>query len=385
MKFRLPDVGEGIHEGEIVRWRVQEGESVQENQVLVEVETDKAVVEIPSPVAGVVGSIPHDPGDRVEVGEVLIVLETEGDDPGGDSDTGTIVGDLSGGESEGAHETEEVREGPVPATPATRRLARKLGVDLHEVEATGSDGRVTPEDVRRAAGEAPGEDAKLVPVRGVRRSVAAVMAESQRSVPQATHTDTADVTELVQAHGFGDSKRDDRWTWTSLLVWAVARVLPDHPRLNARYDDENEVLELRDALHIGVSVDTEDGLIVPVVRRAGRKEPDELASSTQTLIERARSRSLDLEEVRDATFTVTNIGSIGGRWGVARVPATQSAVLVIGRVTREPAVHAGEVVPRSRLPLSVSFDHRILDGADVARFTNALVGRLEGNDGFPFG
>lgn len=392
MQFRLPDVGEGIHEAEVVRWRVQEGEEVRENQVLVEVETDKAVVEIPSPTAGVVASIPHDPGDRVEVGETLVVLETGEDVPEDGPDSDTVVGQLADGRARETHPPRETRDGPVPAAPATRRLARELEVDLHEVEGTGPDGRVTSADVRRAAG-APGEqtppdgaadEADRVPARGVRRSVAEVMAESQRSVPQATHMDVADVTALAASLEEGNRQRETPISWTALMVRAAARILPDHPRLNARYDEENEVLVLRRALHVGVSVDTEDGLIVPVVRDAGEKDLDELVASIRTLVERTRSRSLDLEEVRDATFTVTNIGSIGGRWGVARVPRTQSAVLVVGRMTREPAVVGGEVVPRDRLPLSVSFDHRILDGADVARFTRDLVAVLEGEDGFPF-
>ncbi len=369
MEFKLPDVGEGIHEGEILRWHVQEGESVEENQTLVEIETDKAVVEIPSPCAGVVASLPHEPGDVVDVGETLIVID-EG------KEAGTVVGNLPDEDDEAPDDVPggDGQNGPVPAAPATRKLARELGVDLNEVEGTGPDGRVMPDDVRRRAeGEDEGDHVRRVPVRGVRRSVAETMAASQREMPQATHTDAADVTELRAAL----ERRSETLTWTVLLVRAAAAVLPDHPRVNARFDADAEQIVEPKHVHMGVSVDTEDGLIVPVVRRAEEKDLDELAADISRLVAGARDRSLDLEELRGATFTVTNIGAIGGRWGVARVPPEQGCVLVAGRAAREPAVHDGEVVPRVQLPLSVSFDHRLLDGADVARFTSDLIDELE--------
>lgn len=398
MNFQFPDLGEGIHEGEIVRWHVEEGERVRENDILVEVETDKAVVEIPSPCGGVVESVPYDPGDIVEVGETLVVIRTDEDakddpeTPQQEPGTTTVVGELAEDEDE-TDTTSRDGDEPVKATPATRRLARELDVSLDQVDGTGPEGRVTSEDVRREAGaaESEGDEQRtrsneygtvtVQPLRGVRRSVADAMDTSHREIPRATHMDTADVTEIERELESINETRPTAITLTSVLGAAVLDVLPDHPGVNARFDGESRTILRRQYYNLGVSVDTKDGLIVPVVKHADRYSLPELNAEIHRLIRAARDRALELEELRDATFTVTNIGAVGGRWGIAQVPSDQAAILATGRVESRPRVVGDDIVPRSILPLSVSFDHRVLDGADVARFTNDLVDRLQ-DEGF---
>lgn len=398
MKFEFPDLGEGVHEGEIVRWHVEEGDRIREHDILVEVETDKAVVEIPSPCGGVVESVPYDPGDIVEVGETLVVIRADGDSRDepetSEKESGptTVVGDLEGDEDETDTAFRDGDE-PVKATPATRRLARELDVSLDQIDGTGPEGRVTQEDVRRQAGAAQskGDDERarsdeygtvtVQPLRGVRRSVADAMETSHREIPRAIHMDTADVTAIDRELNTINETRSTSLTMTAVIGQAVLEVLPDHPRVNAKFDGENRTILRRQYYNLGVSVDTEDGLIVPVVKHADRYSLSELNAEVRRLIRAARDRSLELEEVRDATFTLTNIGAVGGRWGIAQVPSGQAAILATGRVESRPCVVDGEIAPRRILPLSVSFDHRVLDGADVARFTNDFVARLQ-DEGF---
>lgn len=388
MKFRFADVGEGIQEGEIVRWHVEEGERVQRDQILVEVETDKAIVDLPSPCGGVVERLGGSPGDVVNVGDVLVVIDEDGDptpsedDGPGETSSGTVVGRIDEGDDlleDGEEADESGGPGTVLATPATRNLARQLEVDLHEVEGTGKRGRITKEDVRRAAGqgEEPVDEPGPVEVedlRGVRRAIARRVTRNHRSIPQVTQMDRADVTDLAEILA---SDPEVPSGFLPYFVKAAARSLVEIPRMNARYSAEDEQIIHRKYYHLGISVDTEEGLMVPVLRDADQRSLREIEERVRELAERCRNRTVNREELEGATFTITNVGSVGGTWSTPQVNAPQVGILATGRVREVPVVREGDVEVGRELPVSLSFDHRVLDGADAARFTNRFIERLE--------
>lgn len=433
-EFRLPDVGEGITEGEIVNWMVSEGDRVEVDEAFVEVETDKAIIEIPSPVAGVVQELHAEEGDVVDVGEVLVTFEVEEgsvDDAFEQETSGTSSSPEGDGEKPEERFDAEVIDGDrVFASPKTRRVARELGVDLAGVEGSGEGGRITEEDVREAAdgqqpetsdveeeerdkslakpstrrvareegvdvdevsasGEREGEPyvseedvrshaasggEETVSYSGVRRSVGETMTESAR-VPQVTHHDEADVTGLVEAYPELKLEAADRGvelTYTAFLVRACVAGIQRHPRINSMLNPEEDEIVLRDGVNVGVATATEDGLIVPVIKDADEMDLLETASEVNRLAERARSRELAPEELQDGTFTVTNIGAIGGTYATPLVNPPEAAILAIGSFNEKPRVVDGEVVPRMVAGLSLSIDHRVLDGADAARYTNEV-------------
>jgi pyruvate dehydrogenase E2 component (dihydrolipoamide acetyltransferase) len=395
--FKFPDVGEGITEGEVVKWLVREGDTVKEDQPLLEVETDKAVVEIPSPWSGKVAKIHAGEGEIVKVGQTLVSVGVEGEE--GEKAAAEpaeperrpaygIVGEL-----EVAEEEEEAPPPKVLATPKVRKLARELGVDLSVVKGTGRGGRITEEDVRGAV-EAEREEKpavkvtrkydlygyiERVPLRGIRRATAKKMTEALR-IPHVTHMDEADVTELVEVREKVKKEVAHlgvKVTYLPFIIKAVIEGLKAHPYLNAVLSEDGEEIILKKYYNIGIAVDIEDGLIVPVIKGADQKSIVDLAKEIARLAALARERKLDLAELKGGTFTITNIGIIGGTHATPIIHAPEVAILGVGRIVERPRIVEGKVVAKQILPLSLSFDHRVIDGAEAARFLNEVIMHLE--------
>lgn len=444
--FLLPDLGEGLTEAEIVAVLVREGDVIAEDAPLLEVETDKAQVEIPSPMSGRVEQIHVRPGQTVHVGQVLVSFADDGGAtaarPHGGARAGEApvaeAGDI-GREPATAVPGGPVRAGPVPATPATRRLARELGVDLRSVPGTGPAGRVTDADVRAAAEatarvraaapaglavpeaaparrradaegpaarppEAPTVAKPLLPagveppplprfeqwgpterqpLSHLRRTIAERMTLSAALVPHVTHFDRADITELEAVVRRNETRARERGvslTLTSFILKAAAIALAAHPRFNASLDPGAGEVILKRYYHLGVAVATERGLIVPVIRDVDRKGVLELARELAALAARVRDGKATLDDLRGGTFTVTNIGALGGTGALPIINYPEVAILGVARARQEPAVRDGQIVPRLHLPLTLTFDHRIADGADGARFAADIVRLLEHPD-----
>jgi pyruvate dehydrogenase E2 component (dihydrolipoamide acetyltransferase) len=382
-EFRLPDVGEGISEAEIVRWLVAEGATVSEDQDIVQIETDKAIVALPSPHTGTVVKLHHKEGDLARVGEILVTIETEAADQAAppETDRGTVVGSLGSGEvSELA--------APVKATPGVRALAKKLGVDLAKVRGSGSEGKITREDVERAAAGLPGQaldeaeagPVERVPLRGLRRTIAKRMHEARQRVSDVTIWEDADITDLDRIRSQEKqiaAKQGIKLTYLPYVIRAALDALRAHPYLNATLDDEREEIVLKKFYNIGIAVDTPDGLMVFAIKRADRKSLLELAQEISTLAEKARTRKLDLSELRGSTFTITNYGVIGATYGTPIINYPEVGILGIGRIQDRVVVDDGAIAIRRILPLSLAFDHRVVDGVEAARFLNVIIDRLE--------
>ncbi len=365
-EFKLPDLGEGLTEGEIARWLVSEGQEIAEDDPLVEVQTDKTTVEIPSPAGGKVARILVAEGAVVPVGTVLVVIGEDGvtaADEQPRAEPAPSVSDTSEGQSLG-----RVQEGRVRATPLVRRMATELGVELSSVEGTGPQGRVTEDDVRRTAAAeglplGHGQEGRREPLRGVRRLVAEHMARAHQEVPPVTWVEECDFGNL-------DLKR-----LVPLALKTVAESLQEFPELNARLEG-GEIVYL-DRYDIGVAVQTEQGLVVPVVRGCDRASVDELAQEVERLADAAREGTLTPEELRGSTFTITSAGKLGGLLTTPIVNHPEVAILSIGRVAERPVVRDGQVVARPVGFVSVTFDHRVIDGARAAEFGLAVIRRLE--------
>ncbi len=367
-EFQLPDLGEGLTEGEISRWLVSEGQEIAEDDPLVEVQTDKTTVEIPSPAGGTVTRILVEEGQVVPVGTLLVVI---GGEPDGDQPRAEPVPDVS------EPATARVRPGPRPdgrvrATPLVRRVAQELGVDLEQVEATGPQGRVTEEDVRRAATAGvrpePGpqetpHDGRREPLRGVRRLIAEHMTRAHREVPAVTWVEECDFS------------RVDLKLLVPTVLKACAESLREFPELNARFEDDT--IAYLDRYDLGIAVQTEQGLVVPVVRDCERKSVDELRADVDRLAEAARAGMLKPEELRGSTFTVTSAGKLAGLFQTPIVNHPEVAILSVGRIAQRAVVRDGGVVAAQIGYVSVTFDHRVVDGARAAEFGLAVIRRLE--------
>jgi pyruvate dehydrogenase E2 component (dihydrolipoamide acetyltransferase) len=347
--FKLPDLGEGLTEGEVARWLVTEGQEVAEDDPLVEVQTDKATVDIPSPYAGTVLRILVAEGEVASVGAVLVVI----------GEPGERVGDESGGQSPDV--TAPTR---VQATPVVRRVAQELGVELSSVTGTGPGGRVTEDDVRSAAGGGAPAGGRREPLRGVRRLIAEHMTRAHREVPPVTWVEECDL-ESVPLE-----------TLVASVVRACAETLAEFPELNARLE-RDEVVYL-DRYDIGVAVQTDQGLVVPVVRGADSLSVAEIDAEVRRLAEAARAGSLRPEEVRGSTFTVTSAGKLAGLFQTPIVNHPEVAILSVGRVAPRPVVRDGRVVVRRTGTIAITFDHRVVDGARAAEFGLAVIARLQG-------
>ena len=372
-EFRLPDLGEGLTEGEIARWLVSEGQEIAEDDPLVEIQTDKTTVEIPSPAAGKVSRILAGEGDVVPVGTVIVVIGEDGAAPAAQPpvrESGPVEGVSGepkaspGGSDETSQQTVAKSEGDrVRATPLVRRVAQELGVELQTVTGTGPGGRITEDDVRNAGATAQPEGAeRREPLRGVRRLIAEHMTRAG-DVPAVTFVEECDFTGL------------DLKLLVPTVLSAAAATLKEFPELNARLEGDDIVyLERYD---LGVAVQTEQGLIVPVVRNCDTASVDELRAEVDRLAEAARAGTLAPQELRGSTFTVTSAGRLGGLLSTPLVNHPEVAILSIGRIGPRPVVRDGEVVVRDMGNVSLSFDHRVVDGARAAAFTLAVIRRLE--------
>jgi len=402
-QFKFPDVGEGITEGEIVRWLVKEGDEVKEDQTLAEVETDKAVVEMPSPYQGTILRIHTREKDIIKVGQVLVTIGEKGElvvDGAEEAKTAEKPAPATGPSVVGIvpESREEIRE--VLATPKVRKLALELRVDLKSVRGTGPQGRITEEDVRaaKAAAEAP-EEKKLafkvkekfdfygelerIPLRGVRRATAKRMHQSVSTAAHVTHFDEADVTELVKIRDSLKTQAGEKGvklTYLPFIVKALLAAIKDHPLLNATLNDEDEEIIVKKYYNFGIAVDVPDGLIVPVVKGVDQKSIFDLAGEIQTVAEAAKKRSLDLADLKGGTFSITNVGGIGGEAATPIINYPEVAILATLKIKDRVRVKNGEVKAIRTLPLCLSFDHRVIDGAEAARFMNDLVAKLEDAD-----
>jgi pyruvate/2-oxoglutarate dehydrogenase complex dihydrolipoamide acyltransferase (E2) component len=385
-ELRLPDVGEGVAEGEIVRWLVAEGAPVREDDLLVEVLTDKANIEIPSPVNGVLAKILAESGRTVKVGEVIALIETAGAVPEPSSqEKKEASAPLPGKPEPSGEAASRGPAGEALATPVVRKLARDLGVDLSRISGTGPGGRVTEEDVRASAappvpasGGTPSEE--RVPFRGKRRMAAKKMVLSKSTIPHALLVDEADVTNVLAMRGalreIGQ-REGVKITILPFLIQAAVTALRIHPAMNASLDEERGEIILKKHYDIGIAVDTEDGLVVPVVRRAGEKTIVEIAREVERLAEGARAGKLSLSDLSGGTFTVTSIGSIGGLFSYPVINLPEAAILGVHKIVRRPVVRGSDIVARDMMYMSLSFDHRLIDGGTATRFLNDLILQVE--------
>ncbi len=403
--FNFPDVGEGIHEGRVVEWLVAEGASVAEDEALVKVETDKAVVELPSPRAGVVLKLHVAADTAIEVGDALVTIGEAGEAV---PDTQTPVS-RDDDSTPMPVDREAPVSAPVPgarrplATPRTRVLARKLGVDLETVRGTGSGGRITDDDVEKTAngdaapaapssvpaatpaavlsgrGEVTADgEVERVPLSHLRKVIAAAMHTSKQTAAHVTHVDEADVTDLMahyrRAKPAIEAQTGVKFSLLPFFIKAVVTALKRHPQFNATVDEQAAEMVLKKYYNIGIAVDTPEGLIVPVIKNADAKDMVTLAAEVADMASRARSRELRLDELRGGTCTVTNIGPLGGVFATPIINLPELAIVGLHKIMDRPAVVDGEIVIRKQMYLSVSFDHRYVDGADGARFMTDLVG-----------
>jgi pyruvate dehydrogenase E2 component (dihydrolipoamide acetyltransferase) len=477
-EFTLPDVGEGVAEGELVQWLVSEGDTVSEDQPVAEVETDKAQVEVPAPVNGTVRELHWDEGDIVPVGDLFVTFDVEGEAPEPEAEEPAEAGDDGESADEAASATSEAG-GRTFAPPSVRKLARELGVDLDTVEGTGPSGRVTEGDVRAAAedgeeaaepaaesasatervsddepasaggaaaggqepagrektlaapatrgvarelgvdiddvpaveqrdgeafvtaeavqayaegGQAAQGDAAAAggaadrefveggettePYRGIRRTIGEQMAESKYTAPHVTHHDTAVIDGLVETRSKLKARaeaEDVKLTYMPFVMKAVVAALKEFPVLNSELREEEEEIALKQDYNIGVAVATDAGLMVPVVKHVDQKSMLEISEEMNELVEKARNRSISREEMQGGTFTITNFGAIGGEYATPIINYPETAILGLGAIDERPVAEDGDVRAAQTLPLSLSIDHRVIDGAEAAQFTNRVM------------
>lgn len=442
-EFTLPDLGEGITEAQVVRLLVQEGEHVDEDQYLMEVETDKAAVEIPSPYSGIARTIHVQEGQTVNVGEVIVTFddgdgaapkakeakpaEKEEAERGEKGEEAKPARDEkarrdrrpAANEEEREEDKERVEEeGEVPsaerearpttapAAPAVRKLARELGVDLDRLSGSGPGGRITKEDVERQAqgvgkraakakGRRTGREpapappgvtdkdkwgaVRRVPLSQIRKTIANQMTRSAFSIPHVTHVDEADITTLdrMRRELNAATENDARLTMMSFVIRATCLALRRFPVFNASFDEEAEAIVYKEYVNMGVAVDTERGLIVPVIRDADQLGLAAIASELRSIAERIRSSQFGIEDLRGGSFTITNVGALGGLFSTPLINYPEVAILGLGRSRTVPVMRNGEVQEAMVLPMCVSFDHRATDGANAARFTREIISYLE--------
>jgi len=441
--FILPDLGEGVHEAELIRWRVKPGERVEEHQTLAEMETDKALVEVPSPWAGVVKELKGNEGDIINVGSILVTYDIAGSTtstpakpasakvaakaavpaksaPSANGsekvttereDAGTVVGSVGGTltvsdrfKRRGHEHQAATTNKKALATPAVRRIARELGVDIHTVPGSGRGGRVTASDVESIAGsgQSPSSGsasareragagapaarpavitgdgiAERIPFRGVRRKIAEALRHSVSTTVHFTVVDEADVTAL-------DAKRREyarvigkKISFLPFIMSAVCQALRQHPSLNANVDDDNGEIIRKSVINLGCAVDTDHGLMVPVIQQAQSLSIVQLSDEVAALAAGCRDRSIAREKLMGGTFTISNVGSYGGLFATPIINYPEVAILAAGRVHEKAMTKDGMFFAGKCLPLSMSCDHRVVDGAEGARFLNTVVRLLE--------
>ncbi|WP_422485508.1 dihydrolipoamide acetyltransferase family protein [Gudongella sp. DL1XJH-153] len=428
-EFQFPDIGEGIHEGVITKWMVQEGDKIEEGESVAEVETDKVTTEIPSPRSGKVLELKANKGDTINVGDVFITIEAGGsveDDAIEEVDTakeedvekskpekeehveeetagvvGQVVAssDVIPSSTEGTPSSKPKKESrKVLATPVARHLAKDLGVDITRVKGSGPNGRVMKDDIYKASEmkmeseekEKPSKTKKTeprklsisedlpverVPLTKIRKTISEKMSESRFTIPHTTAMDEIDITKLYKFRKqYKDMLKDEGvgLTYLPFIIKASIVALKQFPEFNSSLDEETDELVIKKYYSIGVATDTERGLMVPVIKDADKMSVVEIAKAIDDLSTRAKDNKIQLQELKGGSFSVTNYGSIGGYFGIPIINYPESAILGIGRVVEKPIVKDGEIVVAHILPLSLSYDHRIIDGASGARFLNLL-------------
>ena len=396
-EFKLPDLGEGVTEAEVDRWLVSEGDTIEEDAPLVEVITDKATAEIPSPFEGVVKQIHVPEGEVASVGTVLVTIES------GDREESPAPAAALSSRTERAATTVTTSSVRAPSThppgrsavkamPPVRKLARKLGIDIAQITGSGPGGRILRDDVEAHATQgvvtpqpataperAAPDGARREPLRGVRRRIAERMAHAHRTVPPVTHVEEADVTELDATRRLANERNPEgaRLTFLPFIVKAVVAALKEHPALNAELDEAAQEVVYFDHYDIGVAVDTPNGLVVPVVRDADGKRLIEIAQDIHRLAKAAREGTIEAVDLKGGTFTVTSPGPFGGLMATPIIMAPQTGILGVHRAVDRPVVRDGQIVVRKMMNLSITFDHRVLDGMTAARFALDVVKLLE--------
>jgi pyruvate dehydrogenase E2 component (dihydrolipoamide acetyltransferase) len=392
-EFKFPDVGEGITEGTIVKWKVKEGDSVKADQILAEVETDKAVVEIPSPKKGVILKLNHKAGEVINVGEVIAVIGEKGEKV--ERYTGSVVGFLP----EAEEETKTVQKKRVvsksdvgvKAAPIVRKLAKVLDVDIYSIKGTGPDGRITEDDVKGAVSGVKKEGGikktkkydfygyvSRVPLKGIKKITAEKMMEAVTKSALLTHHDHVDVTELNDVRKQEKekaAKKKIHLTYLPFIIKATLKAIKKHPFVASSVEGNGIIV--KKYYNIGVAIDTPDGLIVPVIKGVDQKKLYDIAKEVSDYVEKAKSRKIDLMDLKGGVFTITNIGVIGSTYFTPIVNYPESGILGTGRIEDQARVVDGQIVVRKIMPISFTYDHRVLDGAEAARFMNDLKELLE--------
>ncbi len=425
-EFKLPDVGEGIHEGEIVRWRVALGEEVKEDQPLIEVETAKAIVELPSPKAGFILKMNGAEGETIHVGDVVVVIgekdekltdvaapavapqsaTTAAEAPKKGPELQGVVGEIPmkmEGFSLPTRTAEGVQStgGGLKIMPRIRKLAQDLGVNLANVKGTGNGGEVTEADVRGAqnSGLQNAENTKVsaspklpkinfegfgtvnrTKLKGMRKAIAEHMVLSMQTIPHVTHCDEFDASNLVKrrsAQKPDAEKSGIKLTYLAYIIQAAVTCLKEFPEFNASIDDSTNEVVYKNYMNIGIAVDTPEGLMLPIIKDANQKDLFAIAGEIVELAEKARSRKIAPTDIEGGTFSITNIGSIGGTEATPIIPYGQSAILGVMKMIDTPVAVDGKVEIRPVMSLCLSYDHRLIDGAQAARFMNAVIQELK--------
>lgn len=422
-EFIFPDVGEGISEGKLVKWNIKPGDKVEEDQIIGEIETDKAIVEMPSPYEGIIKELKVPVGGTIHVGEVLVVYEGDGEvelekpvEKKARESVG-IVGDVSTKASGVLPAGLQGRKSSAPsdhikAAPAARKLAKELKVELSAIKGSGPAGAITVKDVKatspgetepekKTEAEAPEDEktekkirvvrkydmygyVKRVPLSMIRKTIAKTMSKSWKEIPHVTHMDEADVTELVEVRKTEKeiaAEQGIHLTYLPFIMKAMMGALKKYPDFNASYDEENEELIIKEYYNIGFAVDTEAGLMVPVLKRSEQKTLMTLAKEMQDLAEAARSRKINIMDMQGGSITITNIGSLGGLYATPIIRPPEVAILGLGKIY-DKIVPGKDGKPEVRkvMPISLSFDHRVLDGANAARFVSEIIRHLADPD-----
>jgi pyruvate dehydrogenase E2 component (dihydrolipoamide acetyltransferase) len=431
--FLLPDLGEGVHEAELIKWRVTPGQVVKEMDILAEMETDKALVEVPSPWAGTIKELCGKEGEIMNVGNVLVRYEVGGAKPAAapapakpaataapkaagasaakeGEDAGTVVGNVSGtltvsdrfARRAAEHVEIAATNGKALATPAVRRIARELKVDINRIPGTGRGGRVTAGDIERAASgrgasaaparsAAPAAErsaapapvisgdgiAARIPFRGVRRKIAQALDLSVKTAVHFTVVDEADVTALDRKRKEYSTVLGQKLSLLPFIMLAVTKALKKHPTVNCNVDDAKEEILIKSVVNLGCAVDTDHGLMVPVIHNADHLSIVQLADAVKDLAAKCHNRTVAREQLSGGTFTISNVGSYGGMFATPIINYPEIAILAAGRAKEKVLVKHGQFYAGHVLPLSLSCDHRVIDGAEGARFLNTVVKLLE--------
>ena len=411
--FKFPDIGEGLEEGIIAEWLVRKGQKITSGESLVTMETDKVTTDIPSPKTGTISAIYGKVGETINVGDALVEIEIEGvsgkdaiveaettDLEVSEEESAGVVGTIEVAENtalltasdEGIEKTEDLLKrivGKVRATPVSRAYARELGVDINKVKGTGPAGRVMKEDIIRYA-ESPGEEPSPLPdpskipqqeveieqLSQIRKTIAKNMLLSKRN---AAHMSVFEEVEISELHRIRDKYKESyqekniNLSYLPFVIKAVALALKKHKQLNSELDMDNNSLIYKKYYNIGIAVDTERGLVVPVIKNADKLSIYEIALNLNDLVSRARNNELEMADLKDGTFTITSYGSIGGLFAVPVINYPQAGILGIGRISKQPIVKDDKIEIGLILPLSLSVDHRIADGGETAKFLNTFI------------